>query len=412
MGEDANQNNTGITINTGNEIDYKGKVIAGFLFIFFTLLAICSLIAFWPDRLPKSDTSAIYRNDLFNICLLDSGNKCETCEAQELVHLSRQDSIRVDSILSVLLDKIQKDLNSIADSAQGNSTIDSAQKVSQRHADSVRISDSLYHNQKPSKIIASSCNNTIRLNTLLLILVATAGFTGTMIHIASSFTNYVGSEKFKKSWMLWYVVKPFTGAALAVVFYFIFRAGLLNFNDTSNINLYGIITLAALAGLFTDKATMKLEELFSVLFRTKDDRPNKLNSDEVNVKITGIKPEALLGNMDNELIISGEGLDKRKFVIKIDEEEIKNPVIKGDSISFTYKLPDEGDKKEFMLRVYDEQGKEIYSSKLLKGEKPADAADTATPAEQETNTQKNSEDLNQEEFGEADAEDETNNPKE
>src|SRR5688572_15204968 len=150
MEEGTNQTNTGITINTGNEIDRNGKILAGFLFIFFTLLAIFTLIAFWPDRLPKSDTTAIYQNNLFDICLLDSGNKCESCEAAPSVaNLSKQDSIRIDSILSVILDTIQQNLNNSVDSAQRNSTIDSTQKINQKHADSILISDSLYRTQKP-----------------------------------------------------------------------------------------------------------------------------------------------------------------------------------------------------------------------------------------------------------------------
>src|SRR5688500_17518431 len=64
-------------------------------------------------------------------------------------------------------------------------------------------------------------NSTLHINTIMFLLVALAGFTGNMIHIATSFTNYVGSEKFKSSWLLWYFVKPFTAAALAVIFYMV-----------------------------------------------------------------------------------------------------------------------------------------------------------------------------------------------
>jgi hypothetical protein len=118
-----------------------------------------------------------------------------------------------------------------------------------------------------------------------------------------------------------------------------------------------------------------------------------------------------LGNTDNELIISGEGLDKKKFVIKIDEEEIKNPVIKGDSIAFTYKLPDGPEKKEFLLHVFDEQGKEVYTSKLIKGEASIGVQNQA-PVQGTDTSQSNSETLNQEEFGDADAPDDANTPQE
>jgi hypothetical protein len=323
------------------------------------------------------------------VCLLDELNRCDSCITTSKT--SGTDTVYVRNA-------VQKSLGTAA-------TTDSA-TAAKRKADSTRLSDSLLKARIQTTYSKSCCTNTIKLNTLVLILVTLAGFLGTMIHTASSFTNFVGSEKFKKSWTLWYVVKPFTGSALALIIYFVFRAGFLNFNDTSNINLFGLITLAALAGLFTDKATLKLQEVFDVIFNPKDERPNKLKQDEVNVKITGIKPESLLTNADNQLIISGEGFDKRKFVIKIDEDEIKDPVIKGDSISFTYKIPEGTDKNEFTLSVLDDKGKEVFSRKLAKGEiPPSDPKDKEQPGQK-------LEDENQKEFGDADEDDDTNKPKE
>jgi len=394
-GETQSTNQAPVIITTGNEIGRPGKIIAGSLFIFFTILAILTLIAFWPDRFPEKGETALYRNKLFKVCLIDSLNPCDSCFKTSNTKLP--DSLFVSSIVDTLM------------KARDTVASDSATKIAYIK-ESTRLKDSVTKAYTQFHFSNSCCNNIIRLNSLLLILVAVSGFLGTLIHTASSFTNYVGSEKFKKSWKLWYIVKPWTGAGLAVIIYFVFRAGLLNFNDTSNINLYGLITLAALAGLFTDKATLKLEEIFTVIFKPKDSRPDKLKEDEVNVRITGIKPETLLASMDNELVISGEGLDKSKFVIKIDEEEIKNPVIKGDSISFTYKLPDEPGKKEFALKIYDEYGKEVYASKLLRSGQAEEAKKSETPAPE--TPEESSEKLNQNEFGDADSDDETNKPKE
>jgi hypothetical protein len=115
----------------------------------------------------------------------------------------------------------------------------------------------------------------------------------------------------------------------------------------------------------------------------------------------------LLANVDNQLIISGEGLDQRKFVVKIDEEEIKNPVIKGDSISFTYKLPADLEKSEFTLSVFDDQGKEIFNKKLIKGSDSGVLTGNTS-----TDTDVSSIDDNQENFGDADAPDDANTPQE
>jgi hypothetical protein len=125
--------------------------------------------------------------------------------------------------------------------------------------------------------------HTIQFNTLMLLLVATAGFLGNMIHIASSFTTFIGSNQFKRSWILWYCVKPFTASALALVIYFAFRAGFLNSNDPGNtLNIYGIMTVSALSGLFTDTATQKMKEVFEVIFKPKETRPDSLEDTKPN----------------------------------------------------------------------------------------------------------------------------------
>ena len=359
-----------VSVTTGNEITEKGKLIAGILFISFTLLAILSLIAYWPDRLPKADSPGIYKCRLFNISLIDLENP------PSIPGYFKEDSTRVNALTNQKLDSIEKNSGSVNDSSRQMS----------RRADSVRIYDSLiklqYHKNRTTDL-----SNIITLNTLLLLLVAIAGFLGTMIHLASSFTNYVGAEKFKRSWLLWYIIKPFTGAGLALIIYFVFRAGLLNFNDTSNINLYGIITMAAFAGLFTDKATMKLAEIFAVVFKTNDNRlpginqrPDRIDPAEANVKISGIKPENLVANSENRLIISGGGFDKKKLLVKIDDDEIQNPVIKTDTISLTYTIPATSDKNEFKLRVFDELGNEIYSH-LLQREGQSDKMGSNSPAD-------------------------------
>jgi hypothetical protein len=213
----------------------------------------------------------------------------------------------------------------------------------------------------------------MHLNTLLMILVAVSGFMGTMIHAATSFTNFVGSEKFKRSWTLWYYVKPFIGAAMAMVFYFVFRAGLLNFNDPSNINLFGLITLAALTGLFTDRATIKLEEFFDVVFKPKDERPGKL---ETKYKFTSITPQSLDLDKENTWVISGEHLDEQKFKVLLNDNEVPFAQTAA-SITITY-TPTEEDKKleEFKLVVIDEDNKEAYSAVLRSG---ASAEDTHEP---------------------------------
>jgi hypothetical protein len=112
----------------------------------------------------------------------------------------------------------------------------------------------------------------------LLILVLLAGAMGSFIHAATSFSNYVGEGKIDRKWIWWYILRPIIGMAVALTFYMIFRAGLFAGMQIELLNIYGVLTLAALSGLFTDRATLKLEEIFQSLFKPKDDRADKLKS--------------------------------------------------------------------------------------------------------------------------------------
>ncbi|HEY1165749.1 MAG TPA: hypothetical protein VGE90_11300 [Chitinophaga sp.] len=199
----------------------------------------------------------------------------------------------------------------------------------------------------------------IHINSLLLILVAFGGFLGNMIYIAASFTTYVGSGKFRKSWTLWYFVKPFSAAALAITLYFVFRGGFLNMSDaSSNINIYGLMTLSVMAGLFTDRTTLKLKELFDVLLKPKEERPDALENNLP--KVVAVKADPLEAGKAILITLSGTQLDKEKATITIEGQPITaTPDIKADSISFMYTLPDElKDKASLTLSIQFEKEKE------------------------------------------------------
>jgi hypothetical protein len=102
-----------------------------------------------------------------------------------------------------------------------------------------------------------------------LALVAVAGAMGSYIHLATSFADYVGNRQFVKSWMWWYVLRPFIGSALAVIVYFATRGGLVSGGaGAGDLSPYGVTALAGLAGIFSKQATDKLREVFENLFKT------------------------------------------------------------------------------------------------------------------------------------------------
>ena len=109
----------------------------------------------------------------------------------------------------------------------------------------------------------------------LVLLALLAGVLGSFMHAAQSLAMYVGNGQLKKSWVLWYALRPAIGGVLGLLFYFFLRAGLIPAAGNGNseaVSPYGVVAFAALAGWFSKRATDKLAEIFDTLFRTAKDQ--------------------------------------------------------------------------------------------------------------------------------------------
>ena len=98
-------------------------------------------------------------------------------------------------------------------------------------------------------------------DTDLLLLVIFAGALGGTLHGLRSLYWYVGLRSLLKSWTLMYVLLPFTGATISVIFYSIMRAGLVP-TPTSKDASIAVIAIAILVGLFSQQAAVKLKDIF------------------------------------------------------------------------------------------------------------------------------------------------------
>ncbi|HVU54493.1 MAG TPA: IPT/TIG domain-containing protein [Puia sp.] len=329
-----------------NEITPLGQIIAGALLILFILLPGYILIAWWPDRLPaaKERLKPLYINERFHVRLAGI-----------------PDSSGMDTI------SLAGPVRPVHDSATaGKDSPGLVAKDSLHHTDSTLAPDTTQNAQAgPRPRYATK--GLIHINTLLLILVAAAGFLGNMIYITSSFSTFVGAVKFRRSWLLWYFVKPFTAAGLALGVYFVFRGGFLNMSDDgANINIYGLITISILTGLYTDRATLKLGEVVNTIFGFKPDendhRPDKLHQ---GLKITGFNPPTLTLGQVNTILITGENLDKQSLVITINDTLVNNPTITASAITFQYQPPaTQPALTSVKLIVKDDAGKEYLSAVL------------------------------------------------
>ena len=120
--------------------------------------------------------------------------------------------------------------------------------------------------------------------TLVLGMVILFGASGGCLRLIASLIKYVGNRQLHKSWLLYYYVMPFQGAILAPIVYMLLRVGVLapsvgGQGGTAQVNLLSMYVFAALTGLFAKNATDKLSEVFTTIFRVRDETKNPLASD-------------------------------------------------------------------------------------------------------------------------------------
>jgi hypothetical protein len=100
--------------------------------------------------------------------------------------------------------------------------------------------------------------NLIIVNTLF-------GILGGSTYGLASVTTWIGNNKYGKSWTLWYISRPIIGGALALMFYFLLRAGLVG-GFPVNVGDFGFAAISIIIGLLTTTAMKKIRDIFDVLF--------------------------------------------------------------------------------------------------------------------------------------------------
>jgi IPT/TIG domain len=108
---------------------------------------------------------------------------------------------------------------------------------------------------------------TIYAETRLLLIVILGGALGSLLHTLRSLYWYTGNREMVWSWVAFYLLLPFSGAILAVIFYFVVRGGF--FSPQASVEFtspFGFAALSALVGLFSSQATLKLKDVAETIF--------------------------------------------------------------------------------------------------------------------------------------------------
>jgi len=100
----------------------------------------------------------------------------------------------------------------------------------------------------------------------LIFIVALAGALGSLVHALRSLYWYVGNRELVFSWLAKYILLPFVGSTLGLVFYFVIRGGFFSPEATiEQTSPFGFAGLGALVGMFSEQAVLKLKEVAETL---------------------------------------------------------------------------------------------------------------------------------------------------
>jgi hypothetical protein len=77
---------------------------------------------------------------------------------------------------------------------------------------------------------------------------------------------YIGNRKLRWRWLAMYILLPFCGGALGLIFYFVIRGGFFSPQGQAGAaNPFGFAAISALIGLFSQQAVLKLKEVAETL---------------------------------------------------------------------------------------------------------------------------------------------------
>lgn len=222
----------------GDDVSTRGIIFLALYLVVAILLCFCGLIVLWPGPSPSGQVP------------LSKAAAAPTPTATPRSDSMTQSSLATATSVSTLTPTPSATLSSdrlaqvsTAESAPGGT----ATPTPTPSAESVRIRIFFWHFEIWDEV-------------RLLLIVIFAGALGSLVHTVRSVYWYVGNRKLKWSWLPKYVLQPFAGIALAMIFYVVVRGGFFSPQTTfASTSPFGFAALAALVGLFSEQAVLKLK---------------------------------------------------------------------------------------------------------------------------------------------------------
>jgi hypothetical protein len=197
------------------------------------------------------------------------------------------------------------------------------------------------------------------------VLVIGFGALGAAIQGLSSIAVYVGMRKFRATWMLFYLSRPFVGAGVAVGFCLVMRSGLAGVTvEVGELNLVMYAAVAMLVGLFCGQAMEKLRKVAEAVFETGRYTDSKEGD---GLAILSVAPEVPGGEAQAVLVL-GRGFAS-DLVLLVDQEGTQFQFINAERlrVELSEELRRKDELKFLLLKIDDS----AQASNLYHYKKPA-----------------------------------------
>jgi hypothetical protein len=251
------------------------NLLGGFLLVVFSLVFL--MVGLWPPALPSPDTAKADRM---------------TAEKtwEDAVRTQKANRIEAEKRAAAEKNNSRVQSNGTPETkSEGKASNVEAGDAAAAGADDDQEVKDAYSDLERREAIEKNVNDTdvhtrlvdsINRELDLLLLVLLAGSLGSFLHLAQSYSEFVGNRTLKSSWVWWYSLGPFIGAGLALVFYAAIRGGVMAVSTGSNakaseLNPFGLVSVAAMVGMFSKPATIKLGEVFDTLFKSDKAKESK-----------------------------------------------------------------------------------------------------------------------------------------
>jgi len=146
-------------------------------------------------------------------------------------------------------------------------------------------------------------------NRSVLTAVSLAGAGGAAMGATTSLTALLARSQYKASWTPYFFLRPFFGALLALLVYVLLRGIYLNPSAPPVVmNLYGILAVSFLIGLFSKQALERLSDIADVLFSPANGaRRAHRNGGVKGLELSATLLDRYVGRVDHEVTESAPG---------------------------------------------------------------------------------------------------------